>query len=254
MPGSGRVWLHPTNVTDILPTEYRADAVVVMGEPNNPVLAVVVEVQLRRDRRKRLSWPVYLATLRARLECPVMLLVLSTDARTSAWCGAPIDMGHPGWVLRPFVVGPEQVPAVTDPRRAMASPELAVLSAVAHPTHPERDQLLTALVAGLRTIEEKQATLYADVVCAALPETARKYLESLMATRAYEYQSEFVSKFVRQGRVEGEAEAVLAVLDARGFDVPDGVRDRITGCSDLDQLSRWVRRAAVVDSLEDLFD
>jgi hypothetical protein len=76
--------------------------------------------------------------------------------------------------------------------------------------------------------------------------------------RTYEYQSDFVRKFVLQGRVEGkaegEAEAVLTVLDTRGFDVPSDVRARITSCSDLDQLSRWLRLAVTVRKVQDLFD
>ena len=78
-----------------------------------------------------------------------------------------------------------------------------------------------------------------------------------MATRTYEYQSEFVRKYVFQGRLqgraEGEATAVLAVLEARGIDVPDEARTRIVECTDLDQLDTWVRRAATAESIEDLF-
>ncbi|MGQ0779012.1 MAG: hypothetical protein ACT4NY_32135, partial [Pseudonocardiales bacterium] len=57
-----------------------------------------------------------------------------------------------------------------------------------------------------------------------------------------------------KGEAKGEAKAVLAVLDARGIDVPEDVRTRITGCSDLGQLDAWVRRAATADSVKDLFD
>lgn len=252
--------LHPGDLTDLTPTEYRADAVVTLSASaaDVPVLALVVEVQLRRDRGKRLSWPVYLATLRARLNCPVTLLVFSTDPATAAWCARPIDMGHPGWVLCPLVVGPDQVPVVTDPAQASASPELAVLSAMAHATHPDRNQVLNALAAGLATVEPERATLYSDVVYVALPAAARKYLEDLMTARTYEYQSDFVRRYVLQGRAEGkaegEAEAVLAVLDERGIDVPSDIRARITSCSDLDQLSRWVRRAVTANTIDDLFD
>jgi 8-oxo-dGDP phosphatase len=76
--------------------------------------------------------------------------------------------------------------------------------------------------------------------------------------------SDFVNKFVNQGRREGEAmgeirgrikagaEAVLTVLGARGIEVPDEVRVRITGCTDLDQLEAWLRRAATVESIDDM--
>jgi hypothetical protein len=76
-------------------------------------LAVVVEVQLRPDRRKHLSWPAYLATARARLNCPVMLLVICPESRAAAWARRPISLGHPGLVLTPLVLGPDEVPVLT---------------------------------------------------------------------------------------------------------------------------------------------
>ncbi len=73
----------------------------------------------------------------------------------------------------------------------------------------------------------------------------------------YEYQSEFVRKYVFQGRDEGRAEAkaadVLVVLEARGIEIPDAVRARVAACTDLDQLDAWVRRAVTVASADDLF-
>jgi hypothetical protein len=97
------------------------------------------------------------------------------------------------------------------------------------------------------------ATLYSDVVFAVLPAAARRYLEALRASRTYEYQSEFVRRYVFQGRAGGEAKAVIAFLEARGIDVPADARARIVGCTDLDQLDVWVRRAATAATVDDLF-
>lgn len=44
------------------------------------------------------------------------------------------------------------------------------------------------------------------------------------------------------------------LLAARGIEVPDDARTRITECTDLDQLDGWVRRAATATSITDLFD
>jgi len=38
----------------------------------------------------------------------------------------------------------------------------------------------------------------------------------------------------------GEAEAVLAILDARGIEVPDHIRDEITNYQDYDRLDAWI--------------
>lgn len=238
---------------DIAPTEYRADAVVVLRGEQAPVHAVVVEVQLRADPAKRWSWPVYLTTLRARLRCPVTLLVVCADDRTARWCARPTELGHPGLVLAPVVVGPAIVPVVVGADEAARVPELAVLSALAHGGDPDHDQVLAVLLAALAPIDTERATLYADLVFAALPAAARRHLEELMSTGIHEYQSEFIRRIVGQGRAEGEAIAVLNVLEARGIAVPEEARTRIADCRDVDTLRMWIGRAVVATSVDELF-
>lgn len=46
---------------------------------------------------------------------------------------------------------------------------------------------------------------------------------------------------------------MLAVLDARGIAVSDDARARITGCTDLEQLDVWVRRAVAAATVDELF-
>jgi len=55
-----------------------------------------------------------------------------------------------------------------------------------------------------------------------------------------------------RAEVRAKADAVLAVLDARGLDVPDAVRERVLGCTDLPQLDAWLGRAATVQRAEDI--
>jgi hypothetical protein len=250
VPAHEQARLDPGDLPELVPTEYRADAVVVLLRSGEPVHAVVVEVQLARDAGKRWSWPVYLATLRARLRCPVALLVVCVDAATARWCARPIELGHPGHRLAPLVVGPEQVPVVTTVEAGAV--ELTVLSAMAHGAGPARHDVLEALVHALATTDEDHLTLYSDLVLTALPAAARRHLEALMAVRTREYESDFVRKYVFQGRAEGKAEgkasAVLEVLETRGLDVPDDVRDRVLGCTDLDLLDVYLRRAVTAGS------
>jgi hypothetical protein len=258
VPRHQQARLESADLTDLVPTQYRADAVVALTTNDVPVLAVVVEVQLRRDPAKLWSWPVYVTNLRARLRCPTVLLVVCADERTARWCATPIPLGHPALSLTPLVVGPDRVPVVTDPAEAVRSPELTVMSAMAHADHPDRDRVWRALLAALVSVDQERSTLYSDIVLAALPAAARQDLEALMATRTYEYQSDFVRRNVLQGRAEGRlesrAEAVLTVLDARGVDVPDEARSRIMGCSDLNLLDVWIRRAVTASTIADIFD
>ena len=54
------------------------------------------------------------------------------------------------------------------------------------------------------------------------------------------------------GRATGIANSILNVLDARGIPVSEMQRDEILRCRDLDQLDRWLRRAALASSAEEI--
>ncbi|GHD13574.1 hypothetical protein GCM10010313_38710 [Streptomyces violarus] len=60
-----------------------------------------------------------------------------------------------------------------------------------------------------------------------------------------------------EGRAEGEARRgaadVLEVLDVRGIDVPEAVRERIVSCDDPEALRRWHRRAVIAPTAEQIF-
>jgi len=254
VPAFQQATLSSAELTDVAPTEYRADLVVTLTAAGATVLAVVVEVQLRADARKRRTWPAYVATLYARLGCAVLLLVVCPQPAVAAWCAVPIVVGRPGLVLTPVVLGPAEVPVVTDLTVARHSPELTVLSALAHGSGPARPAVLEALLAALDKVDHDHANLYADVVLSVLPAAARDYLEALMTITTREYQSAFARRYFGQGEARGAAKALLAVLDARGVAVPDEVRADITGCTDIDQLDTWIRRAATAQNVEDLFD
>jgi hypothetical protein len=219
-------------------------------------------VQLRVDTRKRQTWPAYVATLHARLGCPVMLLVVCPDQAVASWCATPIVITDPGLALRPVVLGPRQVPVVTDVAVARRLPELAVLSALAHGGRTDPSAVLEALLAALDVIDHDHADLYTDLVFTVLPATARVWLEELMTTAPHRYQSEFARRYFSQGeaegeakgKAEGEARALLAILDARHIQVPDDIRADITACTDTAQLEAWIRRAATADKLQDVLD
>ncbi|MFG2148085.1 hypothetical protein ACGFRG_28425 [Streptomyces sp. NPDC048696] len=58
-----------------------------------------------------------------------------------------------------------------------------------------------------------------------------------------------ISEEIRdESRTRRRAEDILVVLEARGIDVPDGTRDRITGCDDPELLRSRLVRAATATS------
>ena len=70
-----------------------------------------------------------------------------------------------------------------------------------------------------------------------------------MTVTTHPYQSDFARRYYNQG----EADAVVTILETRGIEVPPDVRERITSCTDLDQLRTWVRRSVTVRTAQDLF-
>ena len=129
LPAYTEARLASTDLTEIQPAEYRADVVVLLLDGDIPVRVIIVEVQLAVDPRKRLSWPAYVTVSRAIHGCPADLLVVAPDPAVAAWCAEPIEIGVPGFVLRPPVLRRTAVPVVTDPAEAARRPELGVLSA-----------------------------------------------------------------------------------------------------------------------------
>ncbi|MEV0063667.1 hypothetical protein [Nocardia sp. NPDC050718] len=258
VPGYTGATTEQCDFSDIGPKEFRGDLALSLHDADGvAVLGICVEVQLSEKPHKQWSWPVYLTTLRARLRCPVVLLVVVPNTRVAAWAGAPIDIGHPGFALRPLVVGPDRVPLVTDPMEAASSPERAVLSAMAHGNGPHSDEVFTALLVGLTKTDDERARMYHDLVDEVLSEAASRRLEELM-TMTYEYQGRIARKYVEQGRQEAREETtaanILTILRTRRIAVSDAQRARIEGCRDLAQLDTWLTRAIDAATTADILD
>lgn len=247
--------------TQIVPTEYRADLVVLLLN-GRPVFAIVVEVQLSRDEGKRKSWPLYLTSLRSQVDCPTALLVVAPDPAVARWCARPIEMGHPGFVLQPLVAGPDAIPLIVGPQEAGKDPELAVLSALAH-RHEEElaPEIMNAVFTSARGLDEERFRFYVDLALSAMSGAARKALEAMMRSSGYQYQSAIARQFVaegfeqgqQKGRLEGEQRALLKVLETRGLTVDASTREKILACTDLEHLERWLDEALVATSVQDLF-
>lgn len=82
---------------------------------------LVVESQGRPDERKRGSWPYYLSYLYEKYRCEPVLIVTTQSRTTAKWASQPIELGFPGWeslIVRPLVLGPDNVPVIADAREA----------------------------------------------------------------------------------------------------------------------------------------
>jgi hypothetical protein len=274
------------------PAEVRADLVLTLtGRDGRPRLAIVVEAQLRRDPLKRYVWPVYLASLRRRLQCPVRLLILTTRPAIARWCSRPIDMGDGRWVLVPDVLGPDQIPVVTHARRARRQPELAVLSVLAHGQGPHAVAVGRAALSAVVALDSARGPLYTDLVWTFLGAAARAAFEGtvlqdlsdeelLKTDFAHRIRLMYFGRLMaplhrarreareegarvgekrgkKVGLVDGELaglrEALLAILAARSITLTAAQRRTIAECRRRAQLLRWVQRAATVSHARELF-
>lgn len=262
IPPGAKAVMAAGDLSSALPAEFRADAVIVLdgedSEPGGPSakLAVVIEVQTSADDRKRRVWPAYLTLARAQHDCPAALVVICPGRITGRWARRPIVTGHPGFDLVPWVIDADSTPLPSGPGRAEMGPELAVLAAFTGAVDLEQDagrrSVLSAVAAA--GLDADRLKTYTVLIRACASAAARGALEALMTTV---FEDDFVDRYIAKGRAEGRAEGeagmLLRVLAARGFDVPDHVRERVLSCTDLGQLESWGDRAATATSLDEVF-
>ncbi|MEP7244125.1 MAG: DUF4351 domain-containing protein [Gammaproteobacteria bacterium] len=227
------------DLTDLQPAEYRADMVIQLSK-EGPVYGIVVEVQLSADDRKRFVWPAYVANLRARLECPVSLLVVTADEAVARWAARCVDLGgfhH----FTPYVLGPSGVPEITDPAQACNNPELSVLSAMAHGRDSNTERAIEIALAAQRAsagLDADRSKIYCDLIMSSPGEAARQALEK-MDPQKYEYQSDFARRYIALGRTEGRlegetqgrADMVMRQLTLRFGPIDENIRDRLQQAS-----------------------
>jgi len=224
---------------------------------------VVLEVQLRIDRRKWLAWLAYLASLRPRGEACV--LVLTPSRRVARWAAQPFVIG-PGNELRVWVIGPDQLPAITDKAQAWQNPELTILSALAHGNRVPA--VLPAAAQALSAVDTALAEVYCALLSTHLRAPVRRALEAhvmdLEKCRDLprpRWLLRLKAKASAEGKAEGKAEgelvarrAVLVRLAERaGLELTPRQRQRIAECLQVATLDLWIDRVLQVSSGRELF-
>jgi hypothetical protein len=253
----------------VVPTEYAADYFAVLTSPDrpDPWLGAIIEVQLRRDDRKRWSWPAYVANAHARHRCPTCLVVITPSPATAAWASQPIVIG-PGSTVHPIVIGPGQVPPITDAARLRRWPELGVLSTIVHGRSRDTTLAIAVAKAAIRAcarLDEERSALYKDVIEACLSVRAREKTAMLrlethnwLGPTARKAEAKGIAKGEAKGIAKGEAKAkaddVLQVLEYHRLAVTSDQRAQILECRDVDLLTEWHRKALSAKCTADLFD
>jgi predicted transposase YdaD len=132
---------------------------------------------------------------------------------------------------------------------AIADPELAVLSAMAHGQDDDREKAVRiALAAQLASVnlDEDRSKLYCDLILNSLHEVARQALLTMNPAN-YEYQSDFARRYVAQGieegiergmekgiergKLQGRADLVIRLLGVRFGAISEDIKLRIAAAS-----------------------
>ncbi|MCH5671564.1 hypothetical protein [Streptomyces gilvus] len=256
------------DLTEIEPVERRVDTLL-RAETDEGTYLLVVESQGKVDERKRGSWPYYLSYLYEKYRCEPVLIVTTQSSTTAKWASRPIRFGFRGWhsmTVRPLVLGPDNVPLITNGRQAEKDVPLAVLSAMTHGRGPQAPAILESLAAALRTIDPDSAAVFVQFVDSCLADPQAKLMwRDLMTAIQYFWRHPLAEQVreegreqgreegLEQGRAETRAQMVLRILEWRELPVSDDVRRRVESCTDPKQLETWAKRALHVKNPSELF-
>jgi hypothetical protein len=266
VPAGAAAVLADSNLSVPEPTELRAD-VVTVHQGGGQKVVIVTEIQKDPpDGTKRRAWIAYLALAQVEHRCDAALVVIALSGRTARASATPIPTGHPGFVLAPIVIGPDTTPALSRSGTGQVNAELAVLAVLTGALDLRDAETRLVVMAAIAPVDAGRREIYTRLIRATAPPGVRRALEELMATT---FPDPFIDGLLDQGRAqgraegraegetrgraEGEAAMLLRVLAARGFTVPDDIRQRIQSCTDLARLEAWGDQAVTANSLDEIF-
>ncbi|MEU1781530.1 hypothetical protein ABZ545_18840 [Streptomyces abikoensis] len=262
LPEKAAVEVLTADVTEIRPLERRVDSVLRIGPPGGSGgFVLAIEAQGRRDPDKAISWAYYLSYLKSKYGCPALLLVVCQDKTTANWAAGPFHLGPEGWTalsLHPLVLGPVNVPVITDPDRAARNLALATFSAITHGREQEATAILEALARALNTAAPESIAYYSELLEIGLGNSpARDIWRNLMPRTYFPGRGTLIEQTWQEGEAKGRLEqaalSVLRVLESRGIPVSPEVRERIMTCTYMDTLGYWLEAAVTVSTAEEIF-
>ncbi|MGY1583532.1 hypothetical protein [Streptomyces sp. MN13] len=251
------------DTTELKPLERRVDTVLKVEPSDGDGFLLAIEAQTRKAPDKGTNWAYYVAYLRAKFDLPVLLVTVCRSRSTAKWAAGPFECRVGPWVTqvtRPFVLGPDTVPRIRDESEVARQPALATFSAIVHSESDGVDAILELLARGMRSFDPETAGYWAELIEVGLEGTpARETGRELgkMVVSHFPGRGTIIEEAYLEGEAAGKAvgraEAVVAVLEARGLAVSEALRDRLFACADLASLDTWLARALTVEQAKDLF-
>ncbi|MFF5983785.1 hypothetical protein ACFY78_33595 [Streptomyces olindensis] len=251
------------DTTEIKPLERRVDTVLKVEPSDGEGFLIAIEAQTARTRDKGSSWSYYVAHLHAKFDLPVLLVAVCRNRSTASWAAGPFECRVGAWttqITRPFVLGPDNVPEITDESVVAREPAMATFSAIVHSESENAPAILSMLARGMRSFDKATAKYWCEWLEVGLENTpvreTWRELEKMVATYFPGRGTLFEETYLEgraEGKAEGKAESILSVLEKRGIDISPDTRHRITSCTDLDTLTTWFDRSLTAGTAEELF-
>jgi len=238
---------------------------------------VAVEVQGEPDDEKWRRWATTMAVQQEATGLPGDLIVITTSPAVAVWAKTVahvrgplgttmtvtpvvlllteevierlLDQDHPAlaffaaWAMRERH-GPEAIEVV---RRAMSVTERLPEALRGAQLHAICQVLSAKMLVRLEEVSMDVSKLPPESPY--VRKVREQYVAWMRKTLA-EGEAKGEAKGKAEGAVEGTAQALLTVLEARGFLVPAAERARIRACTDLTTLDRWIAQAVAAKSLD----
>jgi hypothetical protein len=236
---------------DRLPDDFRPDLVLLAGPKHSPERGIIVEIQRAPSEEKRRQLARYALALWLALDCPVSIVVVCPDPVVAAFYADPIVTSLPGFVFRAATIGPDQIPVLAEPAQIADRPGLGTLSVLTH--GESRADVVEAFLEAMHRLPPDEGAQYYEYVYALAPEALPSPPETPGKPTGWITASPFAKEHFGRGMTEGEADALLVVLAARGLTASEEQEESIATCTDLGQLQTWLKRAATAQTTHEIF-
>ncbi|MHB9859697.1 hypothetical protein [Streptomyces sp. YIM S03343] len=265
-PEKPEVEVITSDATELRPLARYVDTALRVKPADGDDFLLVVETQNARSQKKEISWPYYVAYLQSKHGLPVLLVLVCKELATAKWAAGPFDCKARGWTVQrtyPLVLGPDNVPVITDERTVVEQPAMAALSVFIHAEPADSKAILERACRGFARLDPTDENFFFQFVDAGLGDTpaGEKWRQIMSFVNYFPGRGTVLERAFHdgeaqgeaKGKAEGKAEGIIRVLEVRGLDVSDDVRERITSCTDLDRLADWLDRSVTVTEAQELF-
>ncbi|MEW2401606.1 hypothetical protein [Streptomyces sp. NPDC046862] len=159
------------NAPEISPPGHRMESVLKVDPSEGNGFLLAIDIQNEPDDAKLLNWACHVTHLQMTCERPVLLLVICRNRFTATWALGPFESRIGAWIshsLHPLVLGPDNLPEITDASTVIRQPALATLAAIAHGESPRITAAREALARGLRSLDNHTSVYLCELLEAGL--------------------------------------------------------------------------------------